>query len=242
MQLTHPKYRSDIDGLRAIAVLLVVGFHAFPHWVKGGFIGVDIFFVISGFLISSIILGNLESNTFSFTEFYSRRIRRIFPALLVVLTTCFTIGWFVLFADEYKLFGKHMAAGAGFVSNLVFWDESGYFDKAAETKPLLHLWSLGIEEQFYIAWPVLLWVAWRLHFNLLAMTLAVAAVSFFLNTKGIRTDAVATFYSPQTRIWELLTGSILAWFSLNRKNERPLRFGLVGGGGGVQDSVVSWRG
>jgi peptidoglycan/LPS O-acetylase OafA/YrhL len=100
--LTHPKYRADIDGLRAIAVLSVVGFHAFPFWVKGGFIGVDIFFAISGFLISTIMIGSLERNSFSFIEFYSRRIKRIFPALLLALIACFAFGWFALLADEYK--------------------------------------------------------------------------------------------------------------------------------------------
>ena len=144
LALPHPKYRPDIDGLRAIAVLAVVGFHAFPTWVKGGFVGVDIFFVISGFLISSIILGGLQKNRFSFAEFYRRRIRRIFPALILVLSCCAAFGWFALLADEYTQFGRHLAAGAGFVSNFALWHESGYFDAAAETKPLLHLWSLGI--------------------------------------------------------------------------------------------------
>lgn len=160
-QLSHPKYRPDIDGLRAIAVLSVVIFHAFPTWVKGGFVGVDIFFVISGFLISTIIFENLSKDSFSFFEFYSRRVKRIYPVLLVVLSVCFLFGWFALLADEFKILGKHLAAGAGFVSNLVLWSESGYFDNAADTKPLLHLWSLGVEEQFYIIWPLLAWFAWK---------------------------------------------------------------------------------
>jgi peptidoglycan/LPS O-acetylase OafA/YrhL len=156
---SHPKYRPDIDGLRAVAVLSVVAFHAFPAWMKGGFIGVDVFFVISGFLISTIIFENLDRGTFSFAEFYARRIKRIFPALLLVLIASFAFGWFALLADEFKQLGKHIAAGAGFVSNLVLWSEAGYFDNSAETKPLLHLWSLGIEEQFYIIWPFVLWFA-----------------------------------------------------------------------------------
>src|SRR5260221_3072358 len=142
--LMHPSYRADIDGLRAIAVLSVVACHAFPSLVKGGFIGVDIFFVISGFLISTVILRSLERSSFSFNEFYGRRIRRIFPALLIVLTAVYALGWNLLLADEFKQLGKHIAGGAGFVSNLMFWNESGYFDNAAETKPLLHLWSLGV--------------------------------------------------------------------------------------------------
>ncbi len=210
--LSHPKYRPDIDGLRAVAVLSVVAFHAFPAWMKGGFIGVDVFFVISGFLITTIIFENLDRGTFSFAEFYARRIKRIFPALLLVLVASFAFGWFSLLADEYKQLGKHIAAGAGFVSNLVLWSELGYFDNSAETKPLLHLWSLGIEEQFYIAWPFFLWLAWKRNFSFLTLTILVAFLSFYLNFNGIKKDAVATFYSPQTRFWELLAGSILAWF------------------------------
>ncbi|MFZ5482910.1 MAG: acyltransferase family protein [Pseudomonadota bacterium] len=216
--LSHPKYRPDIDGLRAVAVLSVVAFHAFPAWMKGGFIGVDVFFVISGFLISIILIENLDRGTFSFAEFYARRIKRIFPALLLVLVASYSLGWFALLADEYKQLGKHIAAGAGFISNYILWGESGYFDNSAETKPLLHLWSLGIEEQFYIVWPFVMWLAWKRNFNLLTLTILVAFISFSLNLKGIREDAVETFYSPQTRFWELLAGSILAWFALYKKN------------------------
>jgi peptidoglycan/LPS O-acetylase OafA/YrhL len=216
--LSHPKYRPDIDGLRAIAVLAVVAFHAFPAWVRGGFIGVDVFFVISGYLISTIIFENLDKGTFSFTEFYARRIKRIFPALLLVLIACFAFGWFTLLADEYQQLGKHIAAGAGFFSNFTLWNEAGYFDNSAETKPLLHLWSLGIEEQFYIVWPLLLWFAWKCKFNLLPITIVVTIASFVLNIKGIKQDMVATFYSPQTRFWEFLSGSLLAWFTLYKKH------------------------
>jgi peptidoglycan/LPS O-acetylase OafA/YrhL len=216
--LSHSKYRPDIDGLRAVAVLAVVAFHAFPNWVRGGFIGVDVFFVISGYLISIIIFESLDRGTFSFNEFYSRRIRRIFPALILVLIACFAFGWFALLADEYKQLGKHIAAGAGFISNFTLWNEAGYFDNSAETKPLLHLWSLGIEEQFYIVWPLLLWFAWKRKFNLLTITIVVAIASFVLNIKGIKHDLVATFYSPQTRFWELLSGSLLAWVTLYKKD------------------------
>ncbi|VVP59442.1 hypothetical protein PS903_05949 [Pseudomonas fluorescens] len=215
--LTHPKYRADIDGLRAIAVLAVVGFHAFPSLIRGGFVGVDIFFVISGFLISTIVFESLDREAFSFSEFYARRIKRIFPALLLVLITSFIFGWYALLADEYKQLGKHIAAGAGFFSNLALWNEAGYFDHSAEVKPLLHLWSLGIEEQFYIVWPFLLWLAWKRKINLLTITTLVAAGSFYLNLKGINKDLVATFYSPQTRFWELLCGSLLAWLTLYKK-------------------------
>jgi peptidoglycan/LPS O-acetylase OafA/YrhL len=209
-------YRADIDGLRGLAVLAVVGYHAFPYWFRGGFIGVDVFFVISGFLISSIIISGLEHHRFSLAAFYGRRIRRIFPALLIVLASCCVGGWFLLFADEYKQLGKHIAAGAGFVANLTLWREGGYFDHAAETKALLHLWSLGIEEQFYIAWPVLLCFLIRHFHHALATTLALAAASFALSLHVLSSDEIASFYSPQTRFWELLIGAALAQVSRRR--------------------------
>lgn len=214
MSDSHPKYRADIDGLRAIAVIAVVIFHAFPVYAPGGFVGVDIFFVISGFLISTVIFGSLKSDNFSFVEFYSRRVKRIYPALLLVLLACFTFGWFVLMADEYAQLNKHIIGAAGFVSNFILWNESGYFDNAAETKPLLHLWSLGIEEQFYIIWPVLLWASWKKRFNLLTIASLAAIVSFALNIKGIHKDISTTFYLPLTRFWELVAGSILAYVTL----------------------------
>jgi len=215
IQLTHPKYRPDIDGLRAIAVISVVGFHAFG--VRGGFTGVDIFFVISGFLISTIIFENLEKKTFSFNEFYQRRIRRIFPSLLLVLITCLVFGWLVLFPDEYGQLGKHVASGAGFVSNLILWSESGYFDVVSEKKPLLHLWSLGIEEQFYFLWPIFGWLLWKFRTHFLWMALVIAGISFGLNVWLVGADSIATFYSPLTRFWELLAGGCLAHISLFNK-------------------------
>lgn len=216
----HPLYRRDIDGLRALAVLSVVGFHAFPNLIPGGFIGVDIFFVISGFLISSILFKGLEQGTFSFSQFYARRIKRIFPALLIVMAACFAFSWFALFPDEFKQLGKHILAGAGFVSNIALWNEVGYFDTAAETKPLLHLWSLGIEEQFYIIWPVVLMLAWRLRWNLLYVTAGCAVVSFLINVAGISLAPQATFYSPASRAWELLLGALLASFLLKPVPDR----------------------
>ena len=215
-QLSHPEYRPDIDGLRAIAVLTVVGFHAFPGWVKGGFIGVDIFFVISGFLISLIIFSNLERDSFSLAEFYRRRIKRVFPALLLVMVTCYVFGWFVLFADEYMQLGKHIAAGAGFVSNFALWNESGYFDSAAETKPLLHLWSLAIEEQFYIFWPLLLAFMWKRKLSFVTVTATVATISFAVNIYAINHDPTAAFFLPVPRFWELMIGGLLAYVALHK--------------------------
>lgn len=246
--LSHPKYRPDIDGLRAVAVLSVVAFHAFPSRMRGGFIGVDVFFVISGFLISTIIFENLDKGSFRFSEFYARRVKRIFPALLLVVIASYAIGWFSLMADEYAALGKHITAGAAFVSNFVLWGESGYFDNAAETKPLLHLWSLGIEEQFYIVWPFVLWFAWKIRLNLLIPTIVIAAISFVLNIKGIEKDSAATFYLPQSRFWELLSGSGLAWFKLYGKGfyeklgPKISRRDAVGVHGGAFSNVLSLLG
>ena len=229
MPTVNSQYRPDIDGLRAIAVLSVVSFHAFPALLKGGFVGVDIFFVISGFLITKIILENLAKDTFSFADFYARRIRRIFPALILVLMTCYTLGWFLLLGDEYKQLGKHMAAGAGFMANFAFWREASYFDNIAETKPFLHLWSLGIEEQFYIVWPLLLWCAWKRKFNILFIISAIILVSFGLNVAKVHRHPAAAFYSPAMRFWELLTGALLAYFTLHQLSwEAQLNLGSTG--------------
>jgi len=214
--LPHPKYRRDIDGLRAVAIISVLLFHAFPNAIRGGFIGVDIFFVISGFLITSIIIGGLELNSFSFIDFYSKRIKRIFPSLILVLIACLLIGWFVLMPDAYKQLGKHILGGAGFFSNFILWNESGYFDNASVTKPLLHLWSLGVEEQFYIFWPILLFVVWKMRISFFKITICVLIFSFALNIYEVQRNATAAFYSPQTRIWELMAGAILAYMTLHK--------------------------
>lgn len=213
------KYRPEIDGLRGVAVLLVVAFHAFPSTIKGGFIGVDIFFVISGFLISTIIFNHMHNSTFSFNEFYIRRVLRIFPALLCILILSYVFGWFALLTDEYKQLGKHISSGAGFGANFLLLSESGYFDSIAETKPLLHLWSLGIEEQFYLLWPLVLWLCWKIKLNIFAIICLITLISFALNIQTIHSDATATFYLPQTRFWELLTGSVLAWCMLDEKHK-----------------------
>ncbi|MDK9723936.1 MAG: acyltransferase [Sterolibacteriaceae bacterium MAG5] len=212
-----PDYRPDIDGLRAVAVLSVVAFHAFPEWVHGGFVGVDVFFVISGFLISTIILRSLDAGDFSFADFYARRIKRIFPALALVLAASLALGWSLLLKDELRQLGGHTAAGAAFLSNFVLMRESGYFDTAVELKPLLHLWSLAIEEQFYLIWPLALFLAYRYRRNPLTVILLVLAVSFALNAgRAGGRHAVQTFYHPLTRFWELLAGGALAWIALHR--------------------------
>jgi peptidoglycan/LPS O-acetylase OafA/YrhL len=209
MTASATKYRADIDGLRAIAVGAVLVYHAFPAVLKGGFTGVDVFFVISGYLISGIILDGVAGGRFTFAHFYARRIRRIFPALTVTLAAVMAAGWFWLYADDYARLSRHTAAGAAFVANIVLWRESSYFDVAADLKPLLHLWSLGIEEQFYLVWPLLLVAASRWRRGPIAVTLAIGAVSFALAIATVRVDRTAAFFAPWTRFWELLAGALL---------------------------------
>ncbi len=209
-----PAYRPDIDGMRAVAVMLVVVFHAFPGSLRGGFVGVDIFFVISGYLISTILFVNFEQDRHSLLEFYERRIRRIFPALVTVLIATLVMGWQGLLPSAFDQLGRHVAGGAGFISNFILWGESGYFDNVAETKPLLHLWSLGVEEQFYIFYPAMLWLASKLRINLLLITLVVATISFGYNMATFRINPAGDFFSPQTRFWELMIGSTLAYANL----------------------------
>jgi peptidoglycan/LPS O-acetylase OafA/YrhL len=204
-------YRPDVDGLRAIAVISVVAFHAFPAYFPGGFIGVDVFFVISGFLISTIILKQLRRSTFTVADFYRRRIRRIFPALAVVLASCLLFGWYALLPDEFELLGKHVAAAAVFVSNFVSWHEVGYFDRDAALKPLLHLWSLGIEEQFYLGWPLLLLLLKNRKGTGITISLLTAA-SFVLNLALLYRNPTANYYFPLSRFWELGLGCLLAYY------------------------------
>ena len=214
--MLNPKYRADIDGLRAIAVLAVVVFHAFPQWLSGGFVGVDIFFVISGYLITTIIVESLRAGEFSLVEFYSRRVKRIFPALLMVFLTCYVVGWYYLDTGDFSLLGKHIAGGAGFVSNIVLWQESGYFDPDANTKPLLHLWSLGVEEQFYLIWPLIVWGTLRSRASLSGVVATVTLVSFVYGLWAINHGSATAYYSPLSRFWELLAGSSLSLFLSGR--------------------------
>lgn len=213
------QYRQDIDGLRGIAVIFVIAFHAFPATLRGGFIGVDIFFVISGYLITSIIIKELLDQSFDPLVFYSRRIKRIFPALLIVLLSSLFVGWFSLLPIEYLELGKQVAASSVFLSNILFWHESGYFDSAVEVKPLLNLWSLGVEEQFYIIWPILLAGLWKLRMRLLPLILVISSLSFFVNIYLVNKNPIAGFYSPVARFWELLIGATLSAISIS-----PLKF------------------
>jgi peptidoglycan/LPS O-acetylase OafA/YrhL len=203
-------FRSDINAMRAIAVISVIGFHTFPKIVPGGFTGVDIFFVISGFLISSIIFEGIDAQPFSFMDFYHRRIKRILPALLFVLAATYLMGWFLLLPIEFKNLGKHVLSAASFVTNFTLLGESGYFDAAAETKPLLHLWSLGIEEQFYILWPLYILICTKLRLNRYYFIAVPLIASFAINVALVERYPAFAFYAPFSRFWELLVGSILA--------------------------------
>ncbi|WP_198164235.1 acyltransferase family protein [Bradyrhizobium jicamae] len=208
--MPSPKYRPDVDGLRAVAVMLVLNFHAFPDAAPGGFVGVDVFFVISGFLITGIIARELELGRFSLIEFYNRRIRRIFPALIVVLCATLVLGWLWMLPSAFAQLGSDTFASAAFLANIALLLQSGYFDVESAKKPLLHLWSLGIEEQFYLFWPLLLVIAVRLRMSILAGIALLGIASFALNVMLIDSNPVAAFYLPFTRMFELLAGAALA--------------------------------
>lgn len=198
--------------------MLVVLYHAFPQAMRGGFVGVDIFFVISGFLITGIIARELEAERFSLLGFYNRRIRRIFPALIVVLCAVLVLGWLWMLPAAYAQLSADVFASAAFVANIALLLQSGYFDVEAARKPLLHLWSLGIEEQFYLFWPLILMLAARLRLKLPNVAVIIGLASFALNIALIDSKPVATFYLPFTRAWELLAGAALAcgWGQLNQ--------------------------
>lgn len=208
------EYRADVDGLRAIAIISVLIFHGFPTWLPGGFVGVDVFFVISGYLITSIILRSLYDSNFSILVFYERRIRRLFPVLVVVLLFTLIVGWFLLPPLDYKSLAKHTVGGAAFIANLMLAADSGYFSEVSDSNPLLHLWSLGIEEQFYLFWPLILWFFyWRKWPVFLGVLLCFFASLFYgvYLTKG---NMQLAFYLPFSRFWELIAGAVLSWISL----------------------------
>jgi len=225
--MSHLKYRKDIDGLRAVAVLGVVIYHAFPFLIPGGFIGVDIFFVISGYLISGILYkghkaGNLSP--FSFREFYARRIRRLFPALITMLALTLVYGWLILLPDEFEQLCKHAASGTLFIQNIVFWQESGYFDTAANLKPLLHLWSLAVEEQFYIFFPLLLLLLWKRPKFLAPAMVLILIATLILNVVMSVQNSISDFFLTPYRAWEFLGGSLLAWWHYDKGHEEEVPY------------------
>jgi peptidoglycan/LPS O-acetylase OafA/YrhL len=205
-----PAYRPDIDGLRAVAVAMVILFHAAPAFCPGGFVGVDVFFVISGYLITSVIWREMRTGTFTLTQFYARRCRRILPALFVVLGATWIAARLRLTADDVHGLARHIIGGATFTSNILLWQETGYFDIAAFRKPLLHLWSLGVEEQFYAVWPPVVMLIVARHWRLGRITTLVLALSLALTIILLPAHPDLVFYMLPTRMWELLTGALLA--------------------------------
>jgi peptidoglycan/LPS O-acetylase OafA/YrhL len=225
------KYRPDIDGLRALAIVPVVFYHANVAFFSGGFVGVDVFFVISGFLITGLILFEMEAGSLSIMSFYERRIRRICPALFVVMAFCAVIGWLWMAPDAYQALGSSICAAALSASNFLFWDQSGYFDTATHEKPLLHTWSLGVEEQFYLFFPVYLLLITRLlPAARLRITFAICAASFALSVPMAYRYPVTAFFLGPTRIWELGLGALLAMNAVPvRASSRWHNLASVGG-------------
>jgi peptidoglycan/LPS O-acetylase OafA/YrhL len=225
------KYRAEIDGLRALAVVPVILFHAGFELFSGGFVGVDVFFVISGYLITTILIEDIENKRFSILNFYERRARRILPALFLVILVCIPFSWMWMLPSQMKDFSQSLVAVSLFASNILFWRESGYFDAVAEEKPLLHTWSLAVEEQYYVLFPIFLILAWRFGKNkVFWMIVVMAAISLLLSEWGWRNQATANFYFAPTRAWELFAGSIAAFIVQKRgvqKNNILALLGLV---------------
>lgn len=213
-------YRKEIDGLRALAVIPVILFHGGLEWFSGGYAGVDVFFVISGYLITSIILQEKEAGTFSIAGFYERRARRILPALYFIIFICSLFAWFWLLPHELENFGKSIVAVVIFASNILFWQESDYFAADAELIPLLHTWSLAVEEQFYVIFPLIMILFWALGKRwLVGIISLVALFSLGLTEWGWRYFPEANFYLIPTRAWELMIGSLAAFYLFY--NEQP---------------------
>jgi peptidoglycan/LPS O-acetylase OafA/YrhL len=205
------KYRSEIDGLRAIAVIPVILFHAGFESFSGGFIGVDVFFVISGYLITTIIHNEIQSNSFSIVNFYERRVRRILPALFFITLVCIPFSWLWLIPSDFKDFSQSIVAVNLFSSNILFWRESGYFSAAADLKPLLHTWSLAVEEQFYLFFPLILLLFRKFRdSSLLVLLITISLLSLGVSEYAAKYHPNANFYLLPTRSWELGVGAILA--------------------------------
>lgn len=211
------QYRQEIDGLRTVAVLPVILFHAGVSLFSGGFVGVDVFFVISGYLITGLIIAELSEGRFSIARFYERRARRILPALAVVMACCVPFAWLWMLPDQFADFSKSLIAVPLFVSNILFWRESGYFEAASEDKPLLHTWSLAVEEQYYVVFPILMILLWRFGRNrVFYILLGMAALSLLLGEWGWRHRPSANFFLAPTRAWELLAGALCAFLQFGR--------------------------
>lgn len=226
------KYRAEIDGLRALAVVPVILFHAGFELFSGGFVGVDVFFVISGYLITTILIEDIENKRFSIVHFYERRARRILPALFFVMTLCVPFAWILLSDSALSKFGSGLIGVSLFLSNVVFWRQQGYFDESAELNPILHTWSLAVEEQYYILFPIFLIISWRFNKNrVFWMIVFMTVISLLLSEWGWRNNATANFYLAPTRAWELLAGSIVAFIVQRqgvKKNNLLALLGIAG--------------
>lgn len=218
--MTSSAHRGDIDGIRAIAVLSVVAYHLGAGLLPGGFVGVDVFFVISGYLIGKILISDIDAGRFSILSFYERRIRRIFPALFVMMFVSVVLGYFLLPPINFKDLTESAGAAAASVSNFFFWRRSGYFTMWSSLFPLLHTWSLGVEEQFYIFFPVILILAKRYQLRWNAVLLPLFVISLASSIYLVRVSPNAAFYSPLARTWELTCGALLAVNSLNGSRPR----------------------
>jgi len=233
-------YRPEIDGLRAIAVIPVILFHAGFGTFSGGYVGVDIFFVISGYLITTILINDLEASRFSVARFYERRARRILPALLFVMLACLPLAWAFMLPSQLEEFGRNIMAVALFVSNIALWLNTDYFASATELNPLLHTWSLAVEEQFYIFFPPLLWALWKVGRKWpFAGVMVLSMASFGLAEWGCRNAPDANFYLLPFRAWELGAGSICA-FVLKRQSVEPNDLLSLGGLFLIAYSVVCY--
>lgn len=215
-------YRPELDGLRALAVLPVILYHAGFELFSGGYVGVDVFFVISGYLITSIIYREIQAGTFTIGRFYERRIRRLYPAVTAVTLACVPLAWLLLLPSQFKDFLYSVASVQIFASNFYFWQESDYFGSAAELTPLLHTWSLAVEEQFYLLFPFALIVLRKLSLRAVLLVLGLVALcSLALATKLTGSHASASFFLLPTRAWEMLAGSLLALSAVGQANARP---------------------
>jgi peptidoglycan/LPS O-acetylase OafA/YrhL len=207
------KYRSEIDGLRALALIPVIFFHAGFKIFSGGYVGVDVFFVISGYLITSILLSDLQSGSFSIINFYERRARRILPALFLVMFTIVPLAWIWLLPTDLKSFSESLVAVPIFASNILFWHTSGYFDVASELKPLIHTWSLAVEEQYYVLFPLFLMVTWKLGKRwIIVLSAVIGAISLGASQWGSHTHPAFTFFLLPMRCWELIIGVLCAFY------------------------------